>query len=160
MSRKSSNIGGQAVIEGIMMRAGDQYAIAVRKPDQTIEVKTEAYRELPGAKRLAKVPVIRGMFAFVDSLVIGIRCLMYSASFYDDEEETEGQDKAAPRELTEEEKRKKEKEDSLLMTGTLILSAVMAVGIFMLLPYLAASFLEKFVASRTLLAFLESLSSG
>lgn len=157
MSRKSSNIGGQAVIEGIMMRAGDQYAIAVRKPDQTIEVKTEAYRELPGAKRLAKVPVIRGMFAFVDSLVIGIRCLMYSASFYDDEEETEGQDKAAPRELTEEEKRKKEKEDSLLMTGTLILSAVMAVGIFMLLPYLAASFLEKFVASRTLLAFLESL---
>lgn len=153
MSNKSSNIGGQAVIEGIMMRAGDTYAIAVRKPDQEIEVRVEKYRELPGAKRLMKIPVIRGMFAFVDSLVIGIRCLMYSASFFEDEEEG-GESKSAP---TEEELRKKEKEDSLLMTGTLIFSFLMAIGLFMLLPYLAASFLEKVVTSHWLLAFLESL---
>ena len=156
MSNRSSNIGGQAVIEGIMMRAGEKYAIAVRKPDREIEVKVDTYKELPGAKKLMKTPVIRGMFAFVDSLVIGIRCLMYSASFYDDEEET-GENGGEKREPTEEEKRKKEREDSLLMTGTLILSIVMAVGIFMLLPYLAASQLEKVIKSHWLLAFLESL---
>ncbi len=155
MSNKSSNIGGQAVIEGIMMRAGEKYAIAVRKPDREIEVKVDTYKELPGAKKLLKVPVIRGMFAFVDSLVIGIRCLMYSASFYDDEEEPGDGGEKKP--LTEEELRKKEREDSLLMTGTLILSIVMAVGIFMLLPYLAASQLEKVISSHWLLAFLESL---
>lgn len=158
MSSRSSNIGGQAVIEGIMMRAGEKYAIAVRKPDQEIEVKTDTYKELPGAKKLMKVPVVRGMFAFVDSLVIGIRCLMYSASFYDDEEEPgEKKEGAEKKPLTEEEIRKKEREDSLLMTGTLIVSLIMAVGLFMLLPYLAAAQLEKVISSHWLLAFLESL---
>ena len=125
MGCRSSNIGGQAVIEGIMMRAGDNYAIAVRKPDQDIEVKVEKYKELPGAGKLKKIPVIRGMFAFVDSLVIGIRCLMYSASFFEDEEEGDGPKKVP----TEEELRKKEKEDSILMTGTLIFSFIMAIGL-------------------------------
>ena len=151
MSNRSSNIGGQAVIEGIMMRAGDKYAIAVRKPDQEIEVKVEDYKDLPGAKKMKKVPIIRGMFAFVDSLVIGLKCLMYSASFYDDEEEGE------KKPLTEEEQKKKDREDSILMTVTMIISFIAAIGLFMLLPYFIVSRLEKVITSASLLAFLESL---
>ena len=99
---KSSNIGGQAVMEGIMMRNQDQYSIAVRKPDQEIEVKVEPYKSVINCKPLLKIPVIRGVFNFIDSLVVGIKCLMYSATFYEEEED------AAKQEMTEEEKKARE----------------------------------------------------
>lgn len=94
---KSSNIGGQAVMEGIMMRHGEEYSIAVRKPNQEIEVKVEPYRSFIKNKKLLGLPVIRGVFSFIDSLVVGTKCLMYSASFFEDEEE--------PRERTKKSKR-------------------------------------------------------
>lgn len=78
---KSSNIGGQAVMEGIMMRSGDQYSIGVRKPDGEIEVKVEPYRSWAKDSSIWKLPVFRGVASFFESLVVGIRCLMYSASF-------------------------------------------------------------------------------
>ena len=84
---KTSNIGGQAVIEGIMMRNQDQYSIAVRKPDQEIEVKVEPCKSICSSLTWKKIPIVRGVVSFVDSLVIGIQCLMYSASFFEEEEE-------------------------------------------------------------------------
>ena len=84
---KSSNIGGQAVLEGIMMKHNEEYAVAVRKPDGEISVKKEKYHSIVKWKVLTTTPFIRGVFNFIDSMVIGIKTLTYSASFYEEEEE-------------------------------------------------------------------------
>ena len=86
---KSSNIGGQAVMEGIMMRHGDVYSVAVRKPDKEIEVKIEDYKSIIKSRKILQLPIIRGVFNFIDSLVVGTKCLMYSATFFEEEEELE-----------------------------------------------------------------------
>lgn len=82
---KSSNIGGQAVLEGIMMKHKDEYAVAVRKPDGEIFVKKDVYPGVVGWKFLTKIPFIRGVFNFIDSMVLGIQTLTYSAEFYEEE---------------------------------------------------------------------------
>ena len=86
---KPSNIGGQAVMEGIMMRHKDKYSIAVRRPDKEIEVKVEDYKCIFGKARIWRKPIIRGMVSFIDSLVTGTKCLMYSAEIAGDEEDEE-----------------------------------------------------------------------
>ena len=86
---KSSNIGGQAVMEGVMMRHKDKYSIAVRRPDQEIELKVEDYKCIFGNHAFLKKPIIRGVVSFVDSLVVGTKCLMYSAEIAGDEEDEE-----------------------------------------------------------------------
>ena len=152
---KSSNIGGQAVMEGIMMRSGDQYAIAVRKPDKEIEVKVEAYKSLTKENKIWKLPVMRGVISFFDSLITGMKCLMYSASFFEDEEETEKKKEMTPEEQ-EKAQEKKEKEDKLLIYGTVAFSVVCSVGLFILLPYLIASLLRHVTQSEGLIAVAEA----
>ena len=93
---KSSNIGGQAVMEGIMMRHKDKYSIAVRRPDKEIELKVEDYKCIFGNAKFLKYPLIRGVVSFVDSLVIGTKCLMYSAEIAGDEEDEEEAEDAVP----------------------------------------------------------------
>ena len=83
---KSSNIGGQAVLEGIMMKNKTRYAVAVRKPDQQIEVCVKEYKGIIPWQGVYKVPFIRGIFNFIDSLVLGMKTLTYSASFFEEEE--------------------------------------------------------------------------
>ena len=156
---RSSNIGGQAVIEGIMMRHKDEYAIAVRKPDGEIEIKKEKYRSVFGDLKIMKVPIFRGVASFVDSLVVGIKCLMYSAAFYEEEEAEE--EKTRREAMSEEElareQEKQEKADKLLMTVTVCISVVLAVGLFMVLPYVLASLLKRFGATEMLVTFVEAV---
>ena len=83
---KSSNIGGQAVLEGIMMKNGSKYAVAVRKPDGEIEIKVEEYKSKIKWEMLTKIPFVRGVFNFIDSMVLGMKTLTYSASFWEEEE--------------------------------------------------------------------------
>ena len=83
----SSGIGGQAVMEGVMMKNQDRYAVAVRKPDQTILVKQEEFVSICKNEALRKLPVFRGVINFVDSLVLGMKTLTFSASFFEEEEE-------------------------------------------------------------------------
>ena len=80
---KYSNIGGQAVMEGVMMRNGEKYAVAVRTVDKEIVVKTDEYHSLIKNKKIQSLPIVRGVFNFVDSLVLGMKTLMYSADFFD-----------------------------------------------------------------------------
>ena len=122
---KSSNIGGQAVLEGIMMRHGDDYAVAVRKPDGEIFVQKEEYHSVIKWKALTKIPFVRGVFNFIDSMVLGIKTLMFSAEFYEDEEEVKSE-----KELTEEEIAKKEKQEKWMMNATVAISVVIAVAVF------------------------------
>ena len=147
---KSSNIGGQAVMEGIMMRSGDQYSVGVRKPDGEISVKKEKYHSIVKWKVLTTTPFIRGVFNFIDSMVIGIKTLTYSASFYEEEEEKEEV-------LTEEAVKKKEKKEKLLMGATVAFSVVAAVAIFMVLPYFLTSFLKGLIPSYQVRTVIEGL---
>ena len=152
---KSSNIGGQAVMEGIMMRHKDVYSIAVRKPDKEIEIKVEDYQSIMKWKPLLKIPILRGVFNFIDSLVVGTKCLMYSATFFEEEEDLEKR-KALEGEEREREEAKKEKQDKLLMTGTVIFSIIFSVALFMVLPYLIASLLQKVGATETMITIAEA----
>ncbi|WP_230397957.1 DUF1385 domain-containing protein [Novisyntrophococcus fermenticellae] len=151
---KSSNIGGQAVMEGIMMRHGDAYSIAVRKPDQEIEVKVEKYKSLIKNKKVLSLPIIRGVFSFIDSLLIGTKCLMYSASFFEDEEEEK---KNITKEEREKQEMKQASQEKWLMYGTVAFSVVISVAVFMLLPYYLTSLLRHVTTSQGILGFAESL---
>ena len=144
---KSSNIGGQAVLEGIMMRHGDDYAVAVRKPDGEIFVQKEKYHSVIKWKVLTKIPFIRGVFNFIDSMVLGIKTLMFSAEFYEDEEEVKSE-----KELTEEEIEKQEK---WMMNATVAISVVIAVAVFMVLPYFLSSLLKPLMPSYHLRTLVE-----
>ena len=145
---KSSNIGGQAVLEGIMMKSGDACAVAVRKPDGEVVVKEEKYTSIIKWKALTKVPFIRGAFNFVDSLVLGTKILNYSASFYVDEEETEDK---------ENKKEKNKKSDSILTAFTTVVAFAFAIGVFMILPYLLTELLKGVLQSRHLRLLAEGV---
>ena len=226
-----SGIGGQAVMEGVMMRNGDTYAVAVRKPDQEIAIDVKKYKGPEKESVWRKIPIIRGVISFVDSLVLGMSTLMYSATFFEDEEEEEPQEtrrerrkrekaedeaalkkkssaaggkagmevsggngekeEAAGREacggktsekneestgrpenrpeeeihasdtLTPEEKEKKEKkeerQEKAFMTGTVTLSIILAVAIFMVLPYYLSVLLQKVVSSQLAVSIFEGV---
>ena len=143
---KSSNIGGQAVLEG----HGDDYAVAVRKPDGEIFVQKEEYHSVIKWKALTKIPFIRGVFNFIDSMVLGIKTLMFSAEFYEDEEEVKSE-----KELTEEEIAKKEKQEKWMMNATVAISVVIAVAVFMVLPYFLSSLLKPLMPSYHLRTLVE-----
>ncbi len=145
---KSSGIGGQAVLEGVMMRNKSNYAVAVRKPDGEIAVTHGTYQSLGERVLFFRLPLIRGIVAFIEGLVLGMRTLTYSASFYEEEEEKEG-------------KKKRKADDSmkenLQMGITAILSIVFAMLIFVLLPYFLSQFLSKRISSYMTLALIEGV---
>ena len=151
MARKKkvcySGIGGQAVLEGVMMKNKELYAVAVRKPDGEIEIDTEEYHGILHGSRITKVPFIRGVFNFIDSLILGMRTLDYSASFYEDKDAA---DTAADKMLGD----KSKKTFSVL---TILVSFVLAIGIFMVLPYYLSTLLERYVRNASLLAIFEGL---
>lgn len=147
---KYSGIGGQAVIEGIMMQNGDDYAIAVRKPDGEIEIKKDRYVSLTERYPVLGLPFIRGVFKFADSMVVGMKALTWSCSFFEDDEDAEpGKFEAWLDRVFG------EKLESILMTVVMIFSFIMAIGIFMLLPLLIARLCRPFIPSETLMAVLE-----
>lgn len=147
---KSSNIGGQAVLEGIMMKNGPRYAVAVRKPDGDIEVKIEEYKSAIKWEKLTKIPFVRGVFNFIDSMVLGMKTLTYSASFWEEEEAKESS-------LSEKERQKKEKRENLIMTVTMVFSVFLALGLFMVLPYFISNLFGGIVKSRFLKTVIEAI---
>ena len=137
------------MLEGIMMKNGKDYAVAVRKPDKEIEVKKDEYRSFIKWEKLTKIPFIRGIFNFIDSMVLGMKTLTYSASFYEEEETS--------RVLTEEEAKKQEKKENVLMGITVAVSIVLAMGIFMVLPYFISGLFDKVISSRFIKSVIEGL---
>lgn len=149
---KPSGIGGQAVIEGIMMRNKDIYAVAVRKPDKEIEIKRSRASMLTEKYKFLNLPIIRGIFNFVDSLVLGIKTLTYSSSFYEDEEGTNNTkiDEVGSRIF-------KDRFESVVMALTVLVSIALAVGIFMVLPYMISRLLSNVIVSKTILNIVEGI---
>lgn len=154
-----SGVGGQAVMEGVMMKNREAYAVAVRKPDQTIETKVSEYNGTIKNKKIRKLPIIRGVINFVESLYLGMSTLMFSASFFEDEEEEAAKKKRES--MTKEERKaleeKEKKQEKALMGGTVAFSIVLALAIFFALPYFLSGFFRKVIDSETLIALLEGV---
>lgn len=136
---KYSGVGGQAVLEGIMMRNGDKYAVAVRKPDKEIDVQVFDYKGPVNSEKVKNIPIVRGVFNFVDSMYLGMTSLLHSASFVEDEEEIDLE---------------KEKQ---MMGGVVVLAILLAIGIFFVLPYFISLFFQSFITSRFVITLLEGL---
>ncbi|MCQ2513128.1 MAG: DUF1385 domain-containing protein [Lachnospiraceae bacterium] len=151
---KSSNIGGQAVIEGVMMRHDEDIAVAVRRPDGQIEVGKSKYANIAKKYKVFGVPIIRGVVSFISSLVVGIKTLTYSASFYEDDIEKEHgvTDKAIDSTF-------KSKGESAVMVFTVAFALVIAIALFIVLPYIISMLILKFtnITSSTLLAVIEGI---
>ena len=151
--RKSrySGIGGQAVLEGVMMKNKEKYAVAVRKPDGEIEVEVETYQGLAHGSKIKELPFIRGIFNFLDSLLLGTRALNYSASFYEEEDSKETKlDKAM-------DKMSGGNGEKLLSGIVTVISVVLAVGLFIVLPYFISSLFGSFIRNRSLMSIIEGV---
>ena len=139
---KPSNVGGQAVMEGIMMKNKEKYAVAVRKSNNEIIVDVKEYHGVAPWKGIYKVPFIRGMFAFIDAFVLGLRTLTFSANFFEEEEE---------REMTE----KEEKREKIIQNVVMFFGVVLALGLFIVVPFLFSSFFRNHIHSNVLFAIIE-----
>lgn len=145
-------IGGQAVIEGVMMKNMDRYAVSVRKPNGKIETKVEECVSFAEKHPLFQLPVFRGMANFLESMVIGMKTLNYSASFYEDEEE---QTESRTEQLLE--KIFGEKAEKIIMGIVLVFSLAISIGLFMILPYIASEALGKLIRNEYMILFMEGI---
>ncbi|MFP3154135.1 DUF1385 domain-containing protein [Lachnospiraceae bacterium ZAX-1] len=160
----SSGIGGQAVMEGVMMKHKDRYAVAVRKADKEIIVETKDFRGICKNDTVKNIPIIRGVVNFIDSFVLGMSTLAFSASFFEEEDERKADELELDEQKANEQKaddlksdEKKAKAEKAVMGFTIFLSVLLAVGIFMVLPYGISLFFSKMITSATLLIVLEGV---
>lgn len=150
---KSSGIGGQAVMEGIMMRNGSEYSVAVRKENGEIEVKKETYKGVGSKCKLFRLPFIRGIFSFVDSLVLGMKSLNYSASLFmeDGEEEEPGRFEKWLQ------KKFGYKAEKVIMDLTMVISIILAMGIFMVFPTWVSTLMKPLLGNGIWMALFEGV---
>jgi len=150
---KYSGVGGQAVLEGVMMRNQADYAVAVRKASGEIIIRKEKVPERSAfGQTCRKIPFVRGVFSFVDSLSMGMKTLEYSASFIE-EEETKDQNG----ESGKEKKPASEKSENMMMLVSILFAVVLCIGLFMLLPMFLVSLLRPVIGSRFLISLLEGV---
>ena len=143
-----SGIGGQAVMEGVMMRNGKDYAVAVRLTDGSIHVDKKQMKS--DGEKVNKIPIVRGIYSFVNSLVVGLGSLMNSASYFEDEEEEK-------KPLTPEEEEAARRKEKLEMGATLALSFVLAMVLFMVLPFYVSKLFGLIIPSDRILAVIEGV---
>ena len=121
-----SGVGGQAVMEGVMMKNKDKYAVAVRKPNHEIEVKVSDCKSAIKNEKLRNLPIVRGVVNFIESLSLGMKTLMYSASFFEDEEDTAKKENLSP----EEKKKMEEKERNIGVFGCFCVASILCASLF------------------------------
>jgi uncharacterized protein YqhQ len=143
-----TTIGGQALIEGVMMRGPKKVAIAVRKPDKEIDVRVDDLNTLAMRRKIFKMPFLRGVVSLIESLSIGTKALMYSAEFFEEEEPQEAKQSWTQKIF-------KEKAADVEMFLTLALSIFLAVGIFMVLPSVITNFVKGSISNSILLNLIE-----
>lgn len=151
---KSSGIGGQAVMEGIMMRNGSEYSVAVRKENGEIEVKKETYKGVGSKCKLFRLPFIRGIFSFVDSLVLGMKSLNYSASLFMEDGEEEEEPGRFEKWL---QKKFGDKVEKVIMDLTMVISIILAMGIFMVFPTWVSTLMKPLLGNGIWMALFEGV---
>ena len=148
---KKTSIGGQAVMEGVMMKNLDRYAVAVRKPDHEIEVMTDEYKSLGSRYAVLGLPIIRGVVNFGESLYIGLKTLSYSSSFYEEEDYEPGKVEQFFTKIFG------DKLESVLMGITMVISVILALGIFMVLPFFLTNLMKGFLPSYSIRTLIEGI---
>jgi len=151
MKKKYTSIGGQALIEGVMMRNGKKVAMAVRKSDGEIEIKSEVHS--PKFKNIGKIPFLRGIAALVGSMAVGVKALTWSAEFFEDGTEEEPESKF---EIWMRDKFGK-KADDILIAISMVFAVVMAFGLFGVLPTLIISFTKRWISDPLVLSAMEGV---
>ena len=151
---KSSGIDGQAVMEGIMMRNGSEYSVAVRKENGEIEVKKETYKGVGSKCKLFRLPFIRGIFSFVDSLVLGMKSLNYSASLFMEDGEEEEEPGRFEKWL---QKKFGDKAEKVIMDLTMVISIILAMGIFMVFPTWVSTLMKPLLGNGIWMALFEGV---
>lgn len=168
---KNCNIGGQALIEGILMRNENDYAISVRRSNQEIITKKDIVRSNKIKDILKKIPIVRGVVNFLSSIALGYEALSYSASMYEEDikEEEIKQEEIKQEEIKKEEiKRRKQKTSkkenkdsasvhSIMMAFTMVVSLALSISLFIILPYFLANILTAFGVSDFMTAIAEGL---
>lgn len=149
--RTYSGIGGQAVLEGIMMKNKEKYAVAVRKPNGEIDVELENFQGILHGSKLKEIPFIRGIFNFVDSMILGTKSLNHSAQFVEEDEAEKTKFDSFL------EKTFSGKGEKILMGLVMVISVILAVGIFILLPYFITEFLREYIRNESLMAIIEGV---
>ncbi len=152
MGKKYTSIGGQALIEGIMMRGPKDIAIAVRKPDGEVVLKKDPIKPLPKISVL-KWPLVRGSVALISSMIIGMKALTYSAEFFEIEDEAGGESKFE-KWLYE---KLGDKADNILIAISMVLAMVFAFGLFGVLPTVLTNFFKTTITNRWALAAVEGI---
>lgn len=135
------------------MKNRDDYAVAVRRPDGEIEVRKDRYVSMTEKVKFCSLPFIRGVFSFADSMILGMKTLTFSASFFEDDEEE--QEPGRVEQFLD--RVFGEKLEKVLMGAVMALSVVLAVVIFMIVPLLLANVLRRYIGSETVMALLEGL---
>jgi uncharacterized protein YqhQ len=151
---KSVDIGGQAVIEGVMMKKKNTYAVAVRKPDEEIIIDKREYTSFSEKVKLFKLPIFRGMLAFVESLVIGMRILTYSAEFFEVEDEKNKEPGKFDRFLT---KVFGDKLDKVVVGFSVVMSIILAMGLFVLLPLGLSQLVKDILPHESLINLVDGV---
>ena len=146
-----TNIGGQALIEGVMMKGTKNISIAVRKPDGDIVVKNEELDGITSKIKFFKLPFLRGVIAFLEAMIIGVKSLMYSASFYEEDDSELGVIDKFLYKLF------KDKTEDVVMYLSLGVSMIVAIGLFMLGPSFLTNFLKGKIDNNILLNLLEGI---
>lgn len=145
-----TSIGGQAVLEGVMMRGPSKSAIAVRKSDGDIDVEVKNNSSLVAKLKLAKIPIVRGCVAFFDSLIVGVSATMHSAEFIDLEPEEDEKPSKFDEFI---ERHFGDKMLTIVMWVSVCLSLVIGIGLFMLLPTVIAGGLKSLFVNETFIQF-------
>lgn len=160
-------------MEGVMMKNKEEYAVAVRKPDKEIVVEKSVHKDFSDKVKLFKLPIFRGMLAFIDSMVIGIKVLNFSAGFFDDDDTQAKNKKASKKDENKKNKadnsskaddnnktsdaKDESKSNALLMVVAVVLSIGLSIGLFMVLPAFIIELLRKAISSHYLLSFIEGM---
>lgn len=148
-----TKIGGQALIEGVMMRGPKAVAIAVRKPDGEIELKVDAIENLTTKNSFFKLPFVRGVVALLEAMVLGTKSLMYSAEFF--EEEDEAREPSKFDQFIE--RTFKDKAGDISIYITVLISILISVGLFMLAPTFVTNLFKKRIDSSIGLNLIEGV---
>lgn len=152
---KKSTIGGQAIMEGVMMKAPDRVAIAVRKPNGDIDVRSREVKPLKDKHKIYGWPVIRGVVNFFDTMVLGVRSLMYSAKFFDDPE-AKKENEPSKFETFIADKLKLKIEDVMIAVA-LVMAFGLAILLFMVIPVATTSLFRRLIQNDVGLSLIEGV---
>lgn len=145
-------IGGQAVMEGVMMKNMNRYAISVRKPNGEIETKVDDCVSFSDKHPIFKLPILRGIVNFVESMAIGMKTLNYSASFFEEEEDEEY---GKIEEIVE--KLFSGKGEKIMMGIITVISFAISIGLFMVLPYFVSEGVRHWIGNQYIILLIEGI---